>query len=142
MGIRIPWYANETAFSALASTFRHQAADGVLFDGPSRQVLRFRNAQGGKGVVIAGWDDYAEKPMRIRVKTDATAAIQVDTMGNRRAVSVAGGVAVWEISANPSALRLEGAKFLDLMGNEIPAPKTEDGKLRLDDSPVYAVCTR
>ena len=35
----------------------------------------------------------------------------------------------------------EGAKFLDLMGNEIPAPKTEDGKLRLDDSPVYAVCT-
>ena len=40
----------------------------------------------------------------------------------------------------PSAL--EGAKFLDLMGNEIPAPKTEDGKLRLDDSPVYAVCGR
>ena len=37
---------------------------------------------------------------------------------------------------------LEGAKFLDLMGNEIPAPKTEDGKLRLDDSPVYAVCGR
>ena len=40
----------------------------------------------------------------------------------------------------PSAL--EGAKFLDLMGNEIPAPKTEDGKLCLDDSPAYAVCTR
>ena len=40
----------------------------------------------------------------------------------------------------PSAL--DGAKFLDLMGNEIPAPKTEYGKLRLDDSPVYAVCTR
>ena len=39
----------------------------------------------------------------------------------------------------PSAL--DGAKFLDLMGNEIPAPKTEDGKLHLDDSPVYAVCT-
>lgn len=99
------------AFSALASTFRHQAADGVLFDGPSRQVLRFRNAQGGRGFVIAGWDDYAEKPMRIRVKTDAKAAFQVDTMGNRRAVLVADGVAVWEISANPSALRLEDASF-------------------------------
>lgn len=37
----------------------------------------------------------------------------------------------------PSAL--DGTLFLDLMGNEIPAPKTEDGKLRLDDSPIYAV---
>ena len=37
---------------------------------------------------------------------------------------------------------LDGAKFLDLMGNAIPAPKTADGKLRLDDSPVYAVCER
>ena len=36
----------------------------------------------------------------------------------------------------------EGAKFLDLMGNEIPASKVEDGKLRLDNIPVYAVCTR
>ena len=40
----------------------------------------------------------------------------------------------------PSAL--EGAKFFDLMGNAIPAPKTADGKLWLDDSPVYAVCER
>ena len=46
-----------------------------------------------------------------------------------------------EVKADwPSAL--EGAEFLDLMGNEIPAPKAEDGKLRLDDSPVYAVCER
>ena len=99
------------SFSALSSTFRHLTADGVLFDGPSRQVLRFRSARGGGSFVIAGWDDYAEKPKRVRVKTDAREAFQVDIMGNRRAVSIADGVAIWEVSMNPSALRLEGASF-------------------------------
>lgn len=34
---------------------------------------------------------------------------------------------------------LEGSRFLDLMGNEIPAPRTENGQLRLSAYPVYAV---
>lgn len=98
------------AFAALASTFRHQAADGIPYDGLSRQVLRFRDARGGKVRVIAGWDEFAEKPMRIRVKTDAKTAWQVDTMGNRSAVAIQGGVAVWQISTNPSALYLEDCR--------------------------------
>ena len=106
------------AFAALASTFRHQAADGIPYDGLSRQVLRFRDARGGKIRVIAGWDEFAEKPMRIRVKTDAAKAFQVDTMGNRRRVEVESGIAIWTISSNPSALRLEGASFAEPLAED------------------------
>ena len=56
--------------------------------------------------------------MRIRVKTDATAAFQVDTMGNRCSVPIADGVALWEISANPSALRLEDASFAKVVESD------------------------
>ena len=109
------WHPRTAAasFVALASTFRHQQFDGIAFDGKSRQVLRFKNAQGGSVRVIAGWDDFAERPMSVRIRTDATKAWQVDIMGNRTPVSVKDGCAVWQISRNPSALLLEGASFAD-----------------------------
>ena len=108
------------AFSALAATFRHQQGDGIVFDGKSRQVLRFKNAQGGKVRVIAGWDDFADRSMPVRVRSDAVKAWQVDIMGNRTAAPTKDGCAVWRISKNPSALLLEDASFA--------APLPEDAK--------------
>jgi len=102
--------ATAAAYAALASTFRHLAADGVLHDGRERQVLRFAGRRDGREVrVVAGWDTFAEGPMDVRVRTDAARALQVDTMGNRTDVLIRDGVAVWQISAHPSALYLEGA---------------------------------
>ena len=103
--------SSAAAFSALASIFRHLAADCIIFDGKDRQVLRFKDAQGGKTRVVAGWDSFAREPMSVRVRTDATEVWQVDTMGNRTSVPVERGCAIWQVSANPSALRLEGATF-------------------------------
>jgi len=98
------------AFAAMAATFRHLAADGILFDGKDRQVMRFRGTRAGRDVrVVAGWDMFAANPMDVRVRTDATRAWQVDTMGNRTEVPVSEGIAVWAISRDPSALLLEGA---------------------------------
>lgn len=109
------WHPRTAAasFVALASTFRHQQFDGIAFDGKARQVLRFKNAQGDDMRVIAGWDDFAERPMSVRIRTDAEKAWQVDIMGNRMPVSVKDGCAVWRISKAPSALLLEGAGFAD-----------------------------
>ena len=99
------------AFSAIAANFRHLRADGVLHNGRERQVMRFSGRRGGKDVcVIAGWDGFAEKPMSIRVRTDAKKAYQVDTMGNRCEVAIKGGVALWSIDAYPSALYLEDCR--------------------------------
>lgn len=116
------WHPRTAAasFAALASTFRHQQFDGIAFDGKSRQVLRFKNAQGGSVRVIAGWDDFAERPMSVRIRTDAAKAWQVDIMGNRTPVSVKDGCTVWQISKDPSALLLEEAGFAD--------PVAEDAK--------------
>lgn len=98
------------AFAAMATTFRHLAADGLVFDGKDRQVMRFRGRRAGRDVrVIAGWDMFAANPMDVRVRTDAKRAWQVDTMGNRTEVPVSEGAAVWAISCNPSALFLEDA---------------------------------
>lgn len=109
------WHPRTAAasFAALTSTFRHQQFDGISFDGKARQVLRFKNAHGGRVRVVAGWDDFAEHPMPVRVRTDAAKAWQVDTMGNRTSVPVEDGCAVWQISKNPSALLLEGASFAE-----------------------------
>lgn len=103
--------ASAASFSALASTFRHLAADGVVFDGKDRQIMCFRATHGEKVHVVAGWDSNAREPMPVRVQTDATRAWQVDTMGNRTPVPVKDGRATWSISENPSALRLEDASF-------------------------------
>lgn len=35
--------------------------------------------------------------------------------------------------------QLENARFFDLMGNEMPAPRTNDGRLKLTEAPAYAI---
>ena len=78
--------------------------------------------------------------------------VTVEFAGQRKAAKVPAS-GKWRVDLDPLPACSEGrvltvrcvgggAKFVDLMGNEIPAPKTEDGKRRLDDNPVYAVCTR
>ena len=100
--------ATAAAYAALASTFRHMAADGVLHDGKERQVLRFAGRRDGHDVrVVTGWDMFAERPLEVRIRTDAARAEQVDTMGNRTAIAIRNGVVVWHISSHPSALYLE-----------------------------------
>ena len=104
-----------SSFAALATTFRHMAADGVALDGIDRQVMRFVGVGARCGErAVAGWDVFAAEPMKVRVYTDAKRAWQVDTMGNGAEVPVRNGVAVWMISKNPSALLLEGASRMDL----------------------------
>ena len=109
-----------SSFAALATTFRHMAADGIAMDGIDRQVMRFVGVGARRGErAVAGWDVFAAEPMKVRVRTDAKRAWQVDTMGNRTDVPVRKGVAVWMISKNPSALLLERASRMELSDADV-----------------------
>lgn len=106
------WYPRSTAaaFCALAANIRHLAADGMAFDGDHRKLLRLKGVRGGRpSMAYAGWDDFAAEPRAVRIRTDAKSAYEVDLMGNRVPAEIRGGIAVWHVTVDPSAICLVGA---------------------------------
>ena len=106
------WHPRSTAaaFSALAANIRHLAADGMAFDGDHRKILRLKGVRDGKpSMAYAGWDDFAAEPKAVRIRTDAESAYEVDLMGNRAPVEIRDGVALWHVTADPSAICFPGA---------------------------------
>lgn len=120
--------ATAAAFAALSANFRHLASDGVLRDGPRRQVMRFAGSRGGRRLVaIAGWDELARGPMPIRVATDATEAWTIDLMGNHRPIVVGNNAATWEIGSSPSAIFLADATFAEPNAADLAADAPDPG---------------
>lgn len=115
--------ATFAAFSALATVFFRLGFDKVLHDGKDRQVMRWTGVRNGKPChVIAGWDFFAPpEGCRIRVKTDAVRAAQVDLMGNVSEVEVKNGFAVWKVRKLPSALVLVGATAAEPDAHDLAA---------------------
>lgn len=101
--------AAAAAFSAMAKTFDGLVFDSIAFDDDNRQIICFRSGGAARARVVAGWDDNANEPMPIRIRTDAAEAFQVDRMGNRTRIDIVHGEAVWRIASHPSALYLRGA---------------------------------
>ena len=123
--------AGYASFSAFSKVYLGLRFDGTLIDRATRLAYRFRGERDGvRQIVFGGWDDAAEKPCAIRVKTDAARAWQTDLMGNRTAAPVSGGVATWQISANPSSLVLEGATFAEADAGDLAAIPVPPGAVR------------
>lgn len=107
--------AGYAAFSALSALTMGLDADGLLCNDVKRFAFRLKGTTvlDWNGRVIAGWDEAAEKPVDIVVRTDAKRAFVSDVMGNREPVAIVGGRTVWPLGKLPTALCLEGATFAD-----------------------------
>ncbi len=122
--------AGYAAFSALTSVYLGLAYDATLIDRATRLAYRFAGTRDGvRECVLGGWDDAAVEPCRIRVRTDAARAEQVDLMGNRRAVPVRDGETAWEISSWPSSLVLTGATRAEPVAEDLAAIPVRPGSV-------------
>lgn len=98
--------ATYAAFAGLTSCFEGLKADGIVYEGESRDSYRFA---GNGRTVLVGWDLRAKSNSVIRVRTDAKRVFVADLYDNRTEVPVAGGEVAFMIGRTPSALILEGA---------------------------------
>jgi hypothetical protein len=106
--------ATFAAFAALANLLRDLEFDCIIHEGNGRYLYRWKNVDSGeKNIVLVGWDEYAETPMSISVKSDAKAAIAVDLMGNRLDAQKKKDSHFFKIGQLPSALMLQGASFAE-----------------------------
>lgn len=130
--------ASYAAFSAFTALYAGLAFDKTLIDRSSRLAYRFRgNRRGEPVLVLGGWDDFADRPCRIRVKTDAARVWQVDLMGNRTPIATTGGEAVWELSREPGSLLLEGATLAEANARDLAdLPLPANAVVRIPPTPA------
>ena len=121
--------AGYAAFSSLTAIYLGLDYEATLIDRSSRLAYRFSGTNPVKQIVLGGWDEAAVTPCAIRVRTDAARVEQVDLMGNRRAVPVANGETVWQISDWPSSLVLTEATRAEPNADDLAAIPVRPGSV-------------
>lgn len=138
--------AGYAAFSSLTAIYLGLDYASTLIDRATRLVYRFSGAKTPRlrmrgvsprtaetdaenQIVLAGWDEAAVTPCAIRVRTDAAQVEQVDLMGNRQAVPVVNGEAVWRISDWPSSLVLTGVARAEPNADDLAAIPVRPGSV-------------
>ena len=95
------------AFAALATVVGGATFKSRVIDDGGTFCFEFAK---GDSIVLTAWDE-AGTGREIPVQTDAARAWLVDLMGNRTAVPLADGKAVFKFAAEPCAIVLEKAMF-------------------------------
>ena len=102
------------AFAALTHLLNGLSFDAVVHEGHGRYLYRWKGEVNGRvRTVLVGWDEYADTPAEIPVRTDAAAAATYDLMGNAARVSVTDGAVRLSLSPTPGALVLDGARRVE-----------------------------
>ena len=118
------------SYSALAYVLGGFEADGIVSEVKGRHLYRFvRRSESRTDVVFAGWDAWGESSVPLRIDSDATDVHVIDMMGNERsAVRTDYGSYVFPISSKPSAIKLTGATYAKMDGDDVsnvPLPKLQ-----------------
>ena len=119
--------AGFAAFSSLAYAVSGLDFLRIVHEGKGRHLYLFGGERDGRHrCVLAGWDGHTDPPHKIRVRTDADDAFEIDLMGNVRKVDRTGDAFVFGISKTPGALVMEGATFAEpdaVDSATVPPPK-------------------
>ena len=104
--------AGYASFAALTTIFQGLDADGRMISTDDLSLFRFKGETDSfKGIVLAGWKWKAERPHRIRIKTDAVSAMKSDYMGNRKPLHLENGEIDLDLEDDPQAFLLTGATW-------------------------------